>query len=112
MNFDNMPELRTKWGYFVVMLCMAVLASGMLVFFYRKGWLSSLDARRKRAPLQSTDHPLVDLPRHPLTQPTPNGAGPHQGTISPPPPRVEPPRLPGSRPAMSPAATRPAAPHQ
>ena len=39
MNFDNMPELRQRWGYFVVMGIMAVLAVGMLVWFRRKRWL-------------------------------------------------------------------------
>jgi len=39
MNFDNMPELRQRWGYFVVMGFMAVLAVGMLVWFRRKRWL-------------------------------------------------------------------------
>ncbi|MCC6656404.1 MAG: magnesium and cobalt transport protein CorA, partial [Flavobacteriales bacterium] len=39
MNFDNMPELRQRWGYFAVMGFMAVLAVGMLVWFRRKRWL-------------------------------------------------------------------------
>ncbi|HMW97627.1 MAG TPA: CorA family divalent cation transporter, partial [Flavobacteriales bacterium] len=39
MNFDNMPELRQRWGYFVVMGIMAVLAIGMLMWFRRRRWL-------------------------------------------------------------------------
>jgi len=39
MNFDNMPELHTKNGYYVVIgICFAV-AVGMLIYFQRKKWL-------------------------------------------------------------------------
>ncbi len=38
MNFDNMPELRTKYGYFIVLGVMFVVAVGMLIFFKRKKW--------------------------------------------------------------------------
>lgn len=45
MNFDpesspfNMPELRWFWGYPTALGIMAVTASGLLVFFRRRGWL-------------------------------------------------------------------------
>lgn len=39
MNFENMPELRTPWGYPAVLVVMAALAVGMLVAFRRKGWV-------------------------------------------------------------------------
>lgn len=39
MNFDHMPELRWRHGYFLVMGLMAVIAAGMLVWFRRKRWL-------------------------------------------------------------------------
>jgi magnesium transporter len=39
MNFENMPELHSRWGYFVVLVSMVSLASGMLLWFRRKGWL-------------------------------------------------------------------------
>ncbi len=39
MNFDNMPELRWHYGYFVVMGFMLVIAIAMLFVFRRKGWL-------------------------------------------------------------------------
>lgn len=45
MNFDdkvspwNMPELRWYLGYPAVLLMMAALAAGMLLYFRRKGWL-------------------------------------------------------------------------
>lgn len=39
MNFDNMPELHTEYGYFVVLGIMAVTAATLLYILYRKGWL-------------------------------------------------------------------------
>ena len=39
MNFENMPELGTRFGYFVVLAIMVVVAIGMLVFFWMRGWL-------------------------------------------------------------------------
>ncbi|HEX5887257.1 MAG TPA: magnesium/cobalt transporter CorA [Pyrinomonadaceae bacterium] len=39
MNFDNMPELHTRYGYFGALAVMAVVAFGMLIFFWRRGWL-------------------------------------------------------------------------
>ena len=39
MNFDNMPELHTQNGYFVVWGVMIVLFLGMIVYFKRKKWL-------------------------------------------------------------------------
>jgi magnesium transporter len=39
MNFENMPELKTRDGYFAVLTVMVVVAVGMLVFFRRRGWL-------------------------------------------------------------------------
>lgn len=39
MNFENMPELKTKYGYFVLLGLMAVVFVGMVIFFKRKKWL-------------------------------------------------------------------------
>ena len=39
MNFENMPEVTTQFGYFVVIGIMVVVALGMLVFFWRRGWI-------------------------------------------------------------------------
>lgn len=38
MNFHHMPELGWRWGYPLVLLLMAGIAAGMLVFFRRKKW--------------------------------------------------------------------------
>jgi magnesium transporter len=39
MNFDYMPELRWKYGYFAVWGVMLAVAGGLLWFFQRRGWL-------------------------------------------------------------------------
>jgi magnesium transporter len=39
MNFSFMPELGWWWGYFGILLVMAVVAAVMLVYFKRKRWL-------------------------------------------------------------------------
>lgn len=39
MNFDNMPELRWHYGYFMVLGLMLCIIVGLLVFFSRKKWL-------------------------------------------------------------------------
>ncbi|MBF6642310.1 magnesium/cobalt transporter CorA [Flavobacterium sp. J49] len=38
MNFDNMPELHWKYGYFIVLTCMFVLLLGMIYYFKKKKW--------------------------------------------------------------------------
>ena len=39
MNFDNMPELHFKYGYFVVLSIMAAIALSLVKYFTRKKWL-------------------------------------------------------------------------
>jgi magnesium transporter len=43
MNFDNMPELRSRYGYFTVLGIMLLVAAGMLLFFWRRGWIGGPD---------------------------------------------------------------------
>lgn len=38
MNFDVMPELRYKYGYFMVLFVMFLLVLGMVYFFKKKKW--------------------------------------------------------------------------
>lgn len=38
MNFENMPELKTKNGYFVVVGIMFVMMLGMIYYFKRRRW--------------------------------------------------------------------------
>ena len=33
MNFDNMPELHWKYGYFVIIAVMFLLLIGMIIYF-------------------------------------------------------------------------------
>jgi magnesium transporter len=39
MNFKNMPEYDSPWGYPVVLIIMLAIAIGMLVYFRRKRWI-------------------------------------------------------------------------
>lgn len=39
MNFENMPELSTRTGYFVVIGIMLVIAVMQLIYFRRKRWM-------------------------------------------------------------------------
>ncbi|MDR2429699.1 MAG: magnesium and cobalt transport protein CorA [Puniceicoccales bacterium] len=39
MNFENMPEIKTQYGYFVCIAVMLAFAIGMLVYFRRKKWI-------------------------------------------------------------------------
>jgi len=47
MNFDNMPELHTPYGYYGALVVMGVVAVGMLIFFWRRGWLGGSSSREK-----------------------------------------------------------------
>ncbi|RDU38809.1 magnesium and cobalt transport protein CorA [Neobacillus piezotolerans] len=38
MNFDFMPETSLKYGYFVSLGVMGIIASAMFLFFWKKGW--------------------------------------------------------------------------
>jgi magnesium transporter len=46
MNFDNMPELHTKNGYFILIGVLIALGLGMFAMFVHKGWLSPPRKRR------------------------------------------------------------------
>jgi magnesium transporter len=39
MNFDFMPELRSPWGYPVVLACMGGITLAIYLWFRRRGWL-------------------------------------------------------------------------
>ena len=41
MNFENMPELHSRYGYYTVWAIMLAVAIGMLLFFRRRGWIGS-----------------------------------------------------------------------
>ncbi|MGD9561366.1 MAG: magnesium/cobalt transporter CorA [Pyrinomonadaceae bacterium] len=39
MNFDNMPELRTRYGYAITLGVMVIVAVVLLFYFWRRGWI-------------------------------------------------------------------------
>ena len=39
MNFKYMPELEWHWGYYTVLVFMAAISGGMMLYFRRKKWL-------------------------------------------------------------------------
>jgi magnesium transporter len=38
MNFQNMPELYMKYGYFMILFIMLLVGLGMYIWFRKKGW--------------------------------------------------------------------------
>ena len=43
MNFENMPELHSQYGYFVTLGVMALLTLVLLIYFWRRGWIFTRD---------------------------------------------------------------------
>lgn len=39
MNFEYLPEVRTRYGYFVTLGVMALLTIVLLTYFWRRGWI-------------------------------------------------------------------------
>lgn len=39
MNFDVIPELRYKYGYYILLGVMLIVASSMLLYFKKKKWI-------------------------------------------------------------------------
>jgi len=39
MNFDNMPELHSRYGYYLAWAFMILVATGMLFLFWKRGWI-------------------------------------------------------------------------
>lgn len=61
MNFDpaaspwNMPELRSPYGYRVLVVVMFVLTGALLAFFHRRGWFDFTGASRRLAEHEPED---------------------------------------------------------
>jgi len=53
MNFDNMPELHSRYGYYTVWVIMVVVSVGMLGLFWRRGWIGSGEIKTKTRDGQS-----------------------------------------------------------
>ena len=43
MNFENMPELRTRHGYFMTLGVMVAVTAILLLYFWRRGWIFQRD---------------------------------------------------------------------
>ena len=39
MNFENMPELKSDYGYFVLLAFMATIVIGLLIYFRKNKWI-------------------------------------------------------------------------
>ncbi len=39
MNFDNMPETKTAYGYFITLGVMGIVALALVYYFWKKGWI-------------------------------------------------------------------------
>jgi len=37
--FEHMPELQNQWAYPALLILMALAAGGMVLYFWRKGWI-------------------------------------------------------------------------
>ena len=48
MNFEYMPELGWRYGYFFVWAVMALIALMMFRFFVKKGWLHRGNKKKKK----------------------------------------------------------------
>ncbi|BAQ62250.1 magnesium and cobalt transport protein CorA [Geminocystis sp. NIES-3708] len=48
MNFQYMPELTWRWGYFVCLVLMFLIAWGMIYYFWRRGWFKLFLAKRHK----------------------------------------------------------------
>lgn len=40
MNFRWMPETQLRYGYFIALAIMGVIASGLILYFWRRGWFN------------------------------------------------------------------------
>jgi magnesium transporter len=52
MNFENMPELKTRMGYFVCLGVMGAVGLSLFTFFWRKGWFKNYSTTVGTSPKQ------------------------------------------------------------
>jgi magnesium transporter len=48
MNFENIPELKSKYGYYFALSAMVFIAAALIVYFWRKGWIFQKDEEEKK----------------------------------------------------------------
>ena len=39
MNFENMPELHSRYGYYAALVLMGIITIVLLLYFWRRGWI-------------------------------------------------------------------------
>jgi len=47
MNFENMPELHSRYGYYGVWIIMLAVAVAMLLFFKKRGWIGGRSSKEE-----------------------------------------------------------------
>lgn len=55
-NFEYIPELGVRWGYFAMLGSFVVIITGMVVWFRRRGWIgraAEREAERRRAGMRT-----------------------------------------------------------
>lgn len=55
MNFENMPELKTRNGYYFTLGAMVFVTVSLLVYFWRRGWIWQRDDVEKASPNKDQD---------------------------------------------------------
>ena len=48
MNFENMPELKWKYGYLYSLILMALIALFQAYFLWKRGWFQDLSGRNRK----------------------------------------------------------------
>jgi magnesium transporter len=48
MNFEYMPELHSRYGYYATLAVMFAITVLLLIYFWRRGWMSSSDIDEKK----------------------------------------------------------------
>jgi magnesium transporter len=52
MNFENMPELKTQFGYYITLSVMLFVAAALIVYFWRKGWIFQRDTEEAKVEIE------------------------------------------------------------
>ena len=53
MNFDNIPELHSPYGYYATLTLMFVIGIGLLVYFWHKGWIFDSSEKKKEVSVKT-----------------------------------------------------------
>ena len=58
MNFEHMPELKSRNGYFLTLAFMAAVTVLLLIYFWRRGWIFQRDDPIQIDPVSENDDDL------------------------------------------------------